>query len=86
LLELYYTKELQEIRKRQQKGIGAAYLMHYLLHLLRMEKQNKIRICYEWQRSSLRKENWAKSLKEEAGKFGTSYIWQSQAKISTNWV
>jgi hypothetical protein len=40
-------------------------IVKYGLRILRMEIEDPVRVCYEWQMDSLKEKSWAKKLKEE---------------------
>jgi hypothetical protein len=52
--------------------------------ILRMDSLEIVRSCYEWQINNPQVDGHAKKLKEELGKIGLAYMWQSQYKINVN--
>jgi hypothetical protein len=49
-----------------------------------LDSEETARICYEWQLNNLKVDGWARKLKEECGKIGLEYIWQSQLGTNVN--
>jgi hypothetical protein len=41
-----------------------------------MDKEELVRVCYEWQVNNFEFESWARKLSEQLSKTGLGYIWQ----------
>jgi hypothetical protein len=51
-------------------------LVKYWLRILQMDKEELVRVCYEWQTNYLEFGSWAKKLSKQLSKIGPGYIWQ----------
>jgi hypothetical protein len=48
-----------------------------------MDKEELVRVCYEWQVNNFEFDNWASKLSEQLGKRGLGYVWHD---VSVNTV
>jgi hypothetical protein len=49
-----------------------------------MDKEELVKVCYEWQVNNLEFESWAKKLSEQLSKIGLGYIWQDLQENSVS--
>jgi hypothetical protein len=49
-----------------------------------MDSEETARVCYEWRLNNPKVHGWARKLKEELGKIGLAYVWQSQLGSNGN--
>jgi hypothetical protein len=56
---------------------GARYCLavKYWLRTLQMDKEELVRVCYEWQVNNFEFDSWASKLNEQLNKIGLGYIW-----------
>jgi hypothetical protein len=49
----------------------------YLLEVIReeMDKDELVRVCFEWQVNNLKFDSWESKLSEQLSKIGLAYIW-----------
>jgi hypothetical protein len=73
-----------ELGRDSRRGKVLCMTVKYWIRLLSMDSEETARVCYEWQLNNLKVDGWARKLKEELGKMGLTYIWQSQLGINVN--
>jgi hypothetical protein len=56
-------------------NISTQLAVKYWLRTLQMEKEELVRVCFDWQVNNLKFESWASKLSEQLSKIGLGYIW-----------
>jgi hypothetical protein len=58
-------------------------LVKYWLRTLQMDKEELIRVCFEWQVNNFEFDSWASKLSEQLSKIGLGFFWHD---VSVNTV
>jgi hypothetical protein len=56
----------------------------YWQRILRLDKEDLVKMCYEWQINSLESGSWAEKLRERLSKIRVGYIWQDLSEITVS--
>jgi hypothetical protein len=65
-----------ELGRDGRRGKVLCLAVKYWLRTLQMDKEEPVRVCYEWQVNNLEFDSWARKLSEHLSKIGLGYIWQ----------
>jgi hypothetical protein len=55
-------------------------LVKYWQRILQMDKDDLVRVCYDWQINNVHYDGWAKKLEKELNKTGLGHIWWNTTK------
>jgi hypothetical protein len=65
-----------ELGRDSRRGKVLCFAVKYWQRILLVDKEELVRVCYEWQVNNLEFGSWAKKLSEQLSKIGLGYIWQ----------
>jgi hypothetical protein len=69
-----------KLGRDSRRGKVMSTLVRYSLRILQMDKNDLVRVCYDWQINNAQYDGWAKSLKKELNKIGLMHIWRNPTK------
>jgi hypothetical protein len=58
--------------------------LKYWQRILRVDNQELVKKCYDWQKDNIKSDSWAKRVKGELEKIGLASIWQNQYEHNNN--
>jgi hypothetical protein len=64
-----------ELGRDSRRGKVLCLAVKYWLRTLQMDKEELVRVCYEWQVNNFQFDSWASKLNEQLSKIGLGYIW-----------
>jgi hypothetical protein len=67
-----------ELVRDSRTGKTMRLTLKYWQRILRMDNQESVKKCYDWQKDNIKSDSWAKIVKEELEKIDLASIWQNQ--------
>jgi hypothetical protein len=68
---------LIELGRDSRRGKVMRTLVKYWQRILQMDRNELVRVCYDWQIGNVQYDGWAKKLEKELNKRGLGHIWQN---------
>jgi hypothetical protein len=75
-LRLMGVAEL-ELDRDSRRGKVMSTLVKYWQRILQMDKDDLVRVCYDWQINNAQYDGWEKKLEKELNKIGLGHIWRN---------
>jgi hypothetical protein len=63
-----------ELGRNSRRGKVLCLTVKYWLRTLQMDKEELVRVCYEWQINNLEFDSWARKLSKQLSKIGLGYV------------
>jgi 1,2-phenylacetyl-CoA epoxidase catalytic subunit len=69
-----------ELGRHSRRVKVMSTLVKYWQRILQMDKDELVRVCYDWQINNVQYNSWTKKLEKELNKIGLGHIWQNPTK------
>jgi hypothetical protein len=69
-----------KLGRDSRRGKVMSTLVKYSQRILQMDKEDLVRVCYDWQINNAQYDGWAKTLKKELTKIRLVHIWRNPTK------
>jgi hypothetical protein len=66
-----------ELGRYSGRGKVMSTLVKYWQRILQMDKDDLVRVCYDWQINNAQYNGWGKKLEKELNKIGLEHIWRN---------
>jgi hypothetical protein len=73
-----------ELGGDSRRGETMRLTLKYWQIILRMDNQELVKKCYDWQKDNIKSDSWAKRVKEELEKIILASIWQNQYEYNNS--
>jgi hypothetical protein len=64
-----------ELGRDSRRGKTMSLTLKYWQRILRMNNQELLKKCYDWQKDNIKSDSWVKRVKEELEKIGLASVW-----------
>jgi hypothetical protein len=69
-----------ELGRDSRRGKVMCTLVKYWQRILQMDKDDLVRVCYDWQINNAQYDGWAKKLEKDLNKIGLGHTWWNPTK------
>jgi 1,2-phenylacetyl-CoA epoxidase catalytic subunit len=66
-----------KLGRDSRRGKVMITLVKYWQRILQMNKNDLVRVCYDWQINNVQYDGWAKKLEKGLNKIGLGHIWRN---------
>jgi hypothetical protein len=66
-----------ELGRDSRRGKVMSTLVRYWQRILQMDKDDLVRVCYDWQINNAQYDGWAKEFEKELNKIRLGHIWRN---------
>jgi hypothetical protein len=67
-----------------RRGETMSLTLKYWQRILRVDNQELVKKCSDWQKDNIKSDSWAKGVKEELEKIGLASMWQNQYEYNNS--